>query len=126
VSEQPRGKLPRGAVVALVAIAIVTAFFVGRSVTQPAPPPPPASGQPLELIDEASAGAVPSTPQPAASAPDRAPASAVTGSVASNAAEPVPAGALELAPAEPAGDASVDPGVVAVEPPPPPVEGELR
>jgi hypothetical protein len=117
--------LSRILVVALIAIAIVTAFFVGRAVTQPAPVPV-AIDEPLELRNETAAGAAYAQPAAPPVRAARGENEAEPGAVAAAAdagpavggPDPFEPGA-EAEPPEPALSApSGEPEVVTVEPPP--------
>jgi hypothetical protein len=114
--------LPKGIVAALVGLAIVTAFFVGKSVTEETPAlPVVTTSDPLEAMNEGGAvdsyqaAAVPMA-RPATDAGGSAsePVKAVT---ALDAAAPAPDSAPESAEPAPA-DPEEEADLVRVEPPP--------
>jgi hypothetical protein len=135
MSEEPDtgARLPRSWVVALVVIAVVTAFFVGRAVTQPAPVPV-ATDEALESLNDVAASTAYPQPAPAQAGPvseprpagnsTAAPAS-VVGAAYGEADAFAPSAALEPDSTEASGPASSgEPDVIAVDAPPPPVAVE--
>jgi hypothetical protein len=124
--------LPKGIVAALVGLAIVTAFFVGRSVTEETPTLPVVTTS--DPLDAMNAGAALDSYQAAAvPVPMTRPATDVGGSASKaveavtplDAATPVPdigPESAEPAPADPEEDADL----VKIEPPPIVTDGEVE
>jgi hypothetical protein len=115
-------RLPKAAVAALVGLAIVTAFFVGKSVSDDSTPiPPVAAGGAIDTIGRDAA--IDGYGVAGVEAPNPAPRRET---VAVNAAAPPDPTSIDgeiapptAAPEEPAeGDAN-DSGIVALAPPPP-------
>jgi hypothetical protein len=120
-------RLPKVVVAALIGLAIITAFFVGKSVSDYSTPiPPAAASEPLDAVDgvaavDASVGVNPDAsnraPRGEAVATNAAPAPAT--SSADRAPDP---GMAE--PPHPTAEDAPSPEIVELEPPPPETDGE--